>query len=638
MELRWILQRTDSIADSTASVAHGGALLDSTVVESPLPDPVAAVVRFLFNVPQWLQIVGALAALVVLVVLLVLLWRRRAAIREWLTTRSRGVKLALAGGAAFVVLLLTGFGLASWNYIQHDNDFCSGCHVMTTAVDRFARSEHSKLQCHDCHRQSIFASARQLVMWVAERPEEIPPHAKVPTTICAECHIREQPDSVWQRISATAGHRVHLESDSSTLADVQCVTCHGLEVHRFAPVDSTCGQSECHTKTEIRLGKMRQQTTLHCVTCHQFTAPASEALAVDSARAVLVPGESQCFSCHEMRSALASFDPEREPHKAVCGTCHNPHEQETPQDAFATCANAGCHAQAEELTPFHRGITATKLADCASCHEAHTWSVQGDKCLDCHSDIFRDRPRRAQPSRAERDARRLGSRPVGAPVSREHQTPARLAAIQRQGAPTDPRSLGYEGPRPFSHARHREVQCTSCHATGEQHGALSVRTIRDCQSCHHAAENATRCATCHQTSELSGETRVPTRVELSVWRQPRERGLPFRHQWHRAVECATCHTTPVTLASAADCASCHTEHHQAQRECRLCHESGKPVHERTAHLGCAGSGCHTMAGTVPLRATRSVCLTCHQDLVNHRPGRVCANCHQVQWLTVRSGT
>ena len=71
-------------------------------------------------------------------------------------------------------------------------------------------------------------------------------------------------DSVWQRISATAGHRLHLESDSASLRDIQCVTCHGLTVHQFVPADSTCGQSSCHQQTEIRLAGMRNQTALHC--------------------------------------------------------------------------------------------------------------------------------------------------------------------------------------------------------------------------------------------------------------------------------------------------------------------------------------------------------------------------------------
>jgi hypothetical protein len=38
---------------------------------------------------------------------------------------------------------------------------------------------------------------------------------------------------------------------------------------------------------------------------------------------------------------------------------------------------------------------------------------------------------------------------------------------------------------------------------------------------------------------------------------------------------------------------------------------------------------------VPLQETRNVCLTCHTDMLNHRPGRQCAECHEVRWLEER---
>ena len=114
---------------------------------------------------------------------------------------------------------------------------------MTNAYSRFQHSEHNKLQCHDCHQQSLYASMRQLVLWVAEKPQAIPPHAKVPNNVCGNCHIRGPgQDSVWKEISATAGHRVHFTSDSAVLKNLQCTKCHGLEVHHFVPVDSSCGQ------------------------------------------------------------------------------------------------------------------------------------------------------------------------------------------------------------------------------------------------------------------------------------------------------------------------------------------------------------------------------------------------------------
>jgi len=68
--------------------------------------------------------------------------------------------------------------------------------------------------------------------------------ARVATAICSSCHVNgpEQKEA-WQRIAQTAGHRVHFESDSSALAEVEGVTCHGQEVHKFVPVTETCPQS-----------------------------------------------------------------------------------------------------------------------------------------------------------------------------------------------------------------------------------------------------------------------------------------------------------------------------------------------------------------------------------------------------------
>jgi len=317
--------------------------VDTARVRTPLPGGVGAAVRAMFNAPSWLQITVLALAGATFIGLLGLLWVRRAAIIAWLKTRSRGWKIAFAG---LSVLILTGaatFSVASWKYTQHDNDFCIACHVMTPAWTRFQHSEHRKLLCHDCHQQSIFASMRQLYLWVAERPSDIPPHAKVPTATCATCHNQTNPDSVWKRILATAGHSVHLRNDNPKLRGVQCVTCHGAEVHHFVPVDKTCGQSNCHQNITIKLGKMAGQTSLHCTGCHNFTEPVGEefAIAPDSARLHLVPTGAKCLECHQMRQRLAKalleLDPEKEAHKGVCGSCHDPHKQSTTASAFESC-------------------------------------------------------------------------------------------------------------------------------------------------------------------------------------------------------------------------------------------------------------------------------------------------------------
>ena len=257
---------------------------------------------------------------------------------------------------------------------------------MAPAFERFTASEHDSLTCHDCHQQSIFASTRQLYLWVLERPEEIPPHAPVPNEICENCHVTDQGEA-WQRVASTAGHRTHLESDSSALREVMCVTCHGVEVHRFVPVDQTCALSDCHVDTEIALGNMQDQTSLHCVTCHEFTVEVPLLATRDSAAGTLTPTMEQCLSCHEMQAMLAEFDVAFDPHSGSCGMCHNPHVQTVATDANTTCASANCHVD-WRAEPFHVGPRHVDVgSECTVCHQPHRARVDASDCVGCHTTV-----------------------------------------------------------------------------------------------------------------------------------------------------------------------------------------------------------------------------------------------------------
>jgi len=597
---------------------------DTAVVKTPLPGGVGVAVRWLFNLPSYIQIAAALVLAGIAFVTLWWLWQQRAAIIGWLTTRSRGMKIALGGVVGIVVILFAWFGVTSWNYMQHNNDFCVSCHVMTPAFTRFQHSEHKNLKCHDCHQQSLFASMRQLVLWVAEKPQEIPPHAKVPNRVCGQCHIQKPgQDSVWKRIVATVGHRVHLNSDSSALKGIQCVKCHGQEVHHFVPVDSTCGQSQCHQGIHIKFAKMANQTSLHCVKCHQFTRRVSETISLDSTRKELVPTTNECLECHEMKKRLGNYDEALDPHQGVCGACHDPHKQDSPAAAWTSCEKSGCHANPATLTPYHRGIGTAALAKCETCHKAHTWSVTGDQCLTCHKTIYEDRP--------------PGTRTTAG------ITPALQVSATGQGT-------GYTGDQPFSHRRHRDTPCTACHGTGKVHGQLLVKTIADCQSCHHASPasgtaGATAgtpprlCTSCHNAVGLR-EVQDTLTFKLTVWKEPKTRTLGFRHDKHAYADCTLCHATPNSLHVPADksCQACHAKHHQPEVQCRSCHPPAKTAHTREAHLGCTGSQCHAAATVQGLQAKRNVCLVCHQTQVTHKPGKECAACHQVSWLSAQKGT
>lgn len=654
-------------------VVHEGT--DSTVVRSPLPRGVSSLMRVMFNLPAWMQILGVVIGLVVAAVIIWFVVRRREAIFGWLNNRSRNWKIGLTAVGALVVAGAGAVGFAGYDYMEHNNGFCVSCHVMGSAWTRFQQSEHRKLECHQCHRQGMVANARQLYYWVAERPDRIPPHAKVPTRICEECHMQQQAgDSVWKRILATGGHAIHMRNDKPKLKGVECVTCHGAEVHHFTTVARTCGQTNCHDKVRINLGKMASQTSMHCTQCHDFGRRAAEGVSPDSARLSTIPVSNDCFSCHQMREKLESFDPAREPHKAVCGTCHNPHKQTEPKDSWKTCTTSGCHTRPDTLTPFHRGIASATLTNCGNCHKPHTWRVQGGNCQACHKGAFGRHPQAtAASARADTVAHPVkATGPIGAardsatapaPVGggtgtvpddwvpaagpRPHGPMPDLSELPAQGEPPSP-AVQHQEPtppatqqpvarrqpsprRPFQHERHTSVACHACHAPGEAHGKVTIRAPRDCETCHHSPVQRSTCTTCH-AEQIAAPLDVPIVSRASVWPADRQRTLSFSHARHETLECRGCHGTGTSLGNPKTCTACHDDHHQPSRSCASCHAVAAAGHPREAtHLGCTDGSCHDAARVAALQPSRNVCLVCHREKTDHKPGRDCASCHLVSW-------
>jgi hypothetical protein len=182
---------------------------------------------------------------------------------------------------------------------------------------------------------------------------------------------------------------VHFESDSLKDKNLECLTCHARSAHRFVPVDSTCAQQGCHLTDDvtIKLGNMTDAVGLHCAVCHEFTAAVPKLATVDSATGTLVPGDAQCFSCHEMKERLKDFDPTRDPHDGKCGMCHNPHSNVKPDDALKSCATAACHGDWRKVE-FHTGAAHRKgIEDCETCHTPHAARVDASACATCHERV-----------------------------------------------------------------------------------------------------------------------------------------------------------------------------------------------------------------------------------------------------------
>jgi len=630
---------SDSIGRAQDSLS--GRFVDSVVVRSPLPDRLIPIVQWVFQRPSWVMISGIVIGTLAVLAILVLGWKRRKRIGHWLVTRDRGVKLALGSAVMSVLLLVVGGGLKAHDYVMHDNDFCAGCHIFVPSGQLFVRPDtgsyllvnklegpHDSLSCHACHPFELKAQSKELYYWITARPDSIPPHAKVPRKVCEGCHVLGAAKKTWQRIASTAGHRTHLESDSSALKKVQCLTCHARTAHRFQPADTTCAQKGCHLTDDVRvrLGRMAarfnpagmkplpNEEQLYCNSCHQFTADA-QFVSLDSAAGTLRPNERQCLGCHEMRALLASFDPEKDPHQGTCGMCHNPHTDVRPKDALKSCTDANCHATWRNV-PFHVGAAHRKVAQrCETCHQAHAARVDASDCTGCHTEI-RKRGGRMRP-------------PLPFDTTK---------ALQQSNRLVDPGRSRGQGDAPpsfpsdtFSHERHRRLACITCHSTTSRRSDLTFKPPRGCQICHHQRPARSDCANCHSDAQLSLPR--PVSVAVSVPDHPsRSRAVEFEHPEHSRVKCVQCHTAPVSLATdpkVEGCVSCHQDHHQADRDCASCHQNpaissahASPV---AAHSGC--NQCHASETISALVPTRSFCLTCHARSVDHYPAKQCTACH-----------
>lgn len=633
------------LQDSAAGAVHSQGV-DSVVARPSFPDPVIATVQFFFQQPPWVMWGGVILGLLVAVLVLRALWVRRVAVRAWLEARSGAVKGAMLAGVALIAVAVAGFGYQAKHFVDSDKRFCNGCHIFVATGEPWVQSDtgnytlvnlmegkHDSLSCHACHELRPVKEAVKMMWWMSGvRDDEIPEHARVPREVCENCHVQGQAKETWQEIAATAGHRVHLESDSTALSDVECLTCHVQEVHRFQPVNTTCTEKGCHENTVIALGEMAQDSVTleaHCTACHEFTAEVPRLATRDSAAGVLVPGDKECMACHQMQTRLTTFDPARDPHAGTCGMCHDPHAQKEVQEAKLTCSNASCHATWRD-EPFHLGANHRRVAQqCTTCHLPHQAQVDASDCAGCHQQV-----------RERSGGRSLPPLPFDTTAAKEQASadvsPARVRG-KGDGPPLeDSGGSGFFAPEPlaadtFSHPQHRQLTCLTCHTTrAGQGGKLTFERPRGCQICHHQAAGQSDCSACHQSDELT--VPQPALVTIAVLSHPpRSREVPFRHDTHSELKCAECHTQAVSLEPApavAQCATCHEEHHEPDRACATCHATSQIVEAHkppvVAHEDC--DACHESARVDQLLPARQLCLTCHEQEDHYAP-KQCTACH-----------
>ena len=492
---------SDSISRAQDSVT--GRLVDSVVVRSPLPDPLVPIVQWIFQRPSWVMVGG---------LVLVAIVAARAAgrcsgagggtIGNWLVTRDRGVKLALGARSAPCCLLIVGGGREGERLRDARQRFLPGLPHLRAQRAAVRPARHRDLSAG----QQAGGKARLALLSLPATRSSSRPRARSCSTgswsgrtrsrrtprclahVCERCHVKGEAKKTWQRIASTAGHRTHLESDSSALKDVQCLTCHARTAHRFQPADTTCAQKGCHLTDEVKiqLGRMAarfdpaqvkplpNEEQLYCNSCHQFTAEA-QFVSLDSAAGTLRPGDAAVLRLpRDAPAAGAASIPTKDPHGGSCGMCHNPHTDVKPKDALKSCADAACHANWRSV-PFHVGAAHRKVAQrCETCHQPHAARVDASDCTGCHEEVRKGGDacgRRCRSTPPRRCSRRIRSGRAGARAG-----PRRRAAAGRSpGSGAPPPALPADT---FSHQRHRRLACITCHTTTSPKSTLTSAASR----------------------------------------------------------------------------------------------------------------------------------------------------------------
>jgi hypothetical protein len=265
---------------------------------------------------------------------------------------------------------------------------------MQEAYDSWAKSEHSKLNCHDCHHLTIPEQNQLLISFVMRRPTKVPERHKdnviVPSKTCNECHTSKNA----KRINKSLFHAKHVYMEQ-----IECTECHGevkadkSGLHHFLPTEKFC--TKCHTGKAVHGEGMGG---LACLNCH-----------TDRTKD-LKPGRMKCLYCHSADESIKKrlkddatmdvrfFQPEpatikkaikitfdeKAPMQFYCYECHKPHTQGKVKPTSGHCL--GCHTTVPRV-----GKHAVHLAmdmQCKDCHKPHLWRVTEASakkdCVQCH--------------------------------------------------------------------------------------------------------------------------------------------------------------------------------------------------------------------------------------------------------------
>ncbi len=152
-----LLQTSSPAGALPPTSPHDSVLVVQTPQGFRLPSGPSTLTRALFDRPQEVQWLAISVGVLLFAALAFLALRYREQILLWLRTRPRPVTIALGTAAAVFVVVFGLVGWSGWQMMEHDNAFCTSCHLMHPMIAKFYVTTHKHLECHDCHKQSILA-------------------------------------------------------------------------------------------------------------------------------------------------------------------------------------------------------------------------------------------------------------------------------------------------------------------------------------------------------------------------------------------------------------------------------------------------------------------------------------------------
>ena len=278
-----------------------------------------------------------------------------------------------------LLVVIVSFFAAGSIVVTGQSGFCNSCHIMNDHYASWESSEHSNVNCLDCHLQPGFSGyIKGKINGMAQAVDCMvgrigtKPSATVKDASClrSECHSTEElisTDIDYSGIKFT--HKNHVEKDVYGIK-ISCGTCHShFEGDKHFSVNNEA-----------------------CFTCHFLKSNGADSSSV----------QTSCTDCHELpnkvikRGLVTINHSEFVSYKASCeDSCHKKEVHKTIKVDDNVCLN--CHSFSKEQhadsVELHEVHTNNEKVECFACHgqvshgqtEVASISVMMD-CQNCHSD------------------------------------------------------------------------------------------------------------------------------------------------------------------------------------------------------------------------------------------------------------